>query len=1277
MSVLEITGKEISELNDSDLRSLVGLLCECEVTSAGLSTSGVTWGGNQDAKDGGIDVRVAVARAPRSDGYVPRAKTGFQVKKPKMRRANILSEMCPNGEIRDSIRELAETGGAYIIVSGTASTTDSALATCQRAMRNAVGSIDGAKRLVLDFYDRDRLASWVRSHPSMILWIREKLGRPLRGWKGYDNWAHSPEGLSDEYLADNELRIHNDAHAAEGLSALAGMDRLRGILRHPRKTVRLVGLSGVGKTRLVQALFDDRIGENPLPFHQVFYTDIGNNPLPDPCSLAEQLIAKQKPGVLIVDNCPPKLHRDLTIVCIQPHSTLSLLTVEYDIREDQPEETDVFRLEPASIGLMEKVVERRFPNVGHADAHKIAEFSGGNARIAIALGNTVKKGESLTDFKDDVLLRRLFDQRNEPDDNLFRAAEACALVYSFDVRTEGDAPNETGLLAKLAGTTIDDLHRNVSELKRRDLVQQRGYWRAVLPHAIANALARRALENIPKSKILEAFVDAGNERLLTSFSRRLGYLHDSEVAVEIVEEWLSEEGFLGNLNNSYNFPFHILRNVAPTAPEATLKAMERAADGANGGSFVSLGNGWRTEYAWILQSIAYEPALFDRASTLLIRLVLAEANDQRGQSVRGNLEPFFRINFSGTHASCEQRLAMIKQLVNHDSDKKLELGLLLLGNALRTCWGHHFVSVPEFGAHPRDMGYAPETDEEIHKWYTSFLDLTVELVTSQKPISEGAKAVLAEAFRYLWNLELLYDDLECAIRRISKSTTWDSGWFAISKVIRIDQEEMPSDIAARLTALHDRLSPVCLLEKARAYAFMSYREMWSMADDEIDGEGDFSERHIQFQESVRQIGREIAGDEVTLQDLLPQTVSREGAGLFNLGQGLADGSKVPLRIWESLRKHLAATAIPARNFTLPCGFLVALARKDVALSERLLEESIDDDVLAQAYPHLQAPVGISASAISRFERSLSNPDVPASPYQCFRTPEMYEGIGPEKLAEFILTVSQKSDGLPVAMEILSSIIHRAKRNESELSPHLISVGQDILATLDIGNSEHKIIEKDYQLAEIVSACLKGENSHAIAQRMSQRYGQALVKNHAAVRDYPRTVCAIADSQPLALLDGFFRDNDIPHYRIKSFFSDCARIIPNPLMHVDDATVITWCEADPDKRYPLMALAIVPYREDPANEAIEWTSLALSILASAPEPLEVLKQFDRVFRPTAWSGSKADLMRRRVRLLVPLKEHRISAIAEWARDEECVLIEQAEQERIWHEAREAEMHNRFE
>jgi hypothetical protein len=111
--------------------------------------------------------------------------------------------------------------------------------------------------LLLDFYDRTRLATWVRDHGSLILWVRERIQKQIPGWRPYGAWAPSPEGAGDEYLLDDGLRVKTATEAsADGLRALCGIEQIRNRLRQPGNVVRLIGLSGVGKTRFVQALFD-------------------------------------------------------------------------------------------------------------------------------------------------------------------------------------------------------------------------------------------------------------------------------------------------------------------------------------------------------------------------------------------------------------------------------------------------------------------------------------------------------------------------------------------------------------------------------------------------------------------------------------------------------------------------------------------------------------------------------------------------------------------------------------------------------------------------------------------------------------------------------------------------------------------------------------------------------------------------------------------------------------------------------------------------------------
>jgi len=169
----------IAELADDYLRTLIGLLCEAELARRGLPVSVVTWGGNQRAADGGLDVRVSLPAGSAVADFMPRPNTGFQVKCQDMPRAAILEEMRPSGVLRPVIRELADASGAYVIASSQGSTADSALRNRCAAMAEAVAGLPNAEALTLDFHDRTRLASWVRPTPADHFTEAERRGRLL------------------------------------------------------------------------------------------------------------------------------------------------------------------------------------------------------------------------------------------------------------------------------------------------------------------------------------------------------------------------------------------------------------------------------------------------------------------------------------------------------------------------------------------------------------------------------------------------------------------------------------------------------------------------------------------------------------------------------------------------------------------------------------------------------------------------------------------------------------------------------------------------------------------------------------------------------------------------------------------------------------------------------------------------------------------------------------------------------------------------------------------
>ena len=1258
--LFEITGDDIAQLGDADLRELIGLLCESDYRLAGLSTGGIKWGGHQDARDGGLDVVVRDEVLPPENSFVPRKATGFQVKKPDMPKAEILREMRPNGVLRDEIKNLIHEKGAYIIVSSSGSTTNTSLQNRTIAMNKAVQGEDDCQNIHLDFFDRGRVATWVRNHPSLILWVRNRIGRPFMGWRPYENWAKAPGGTTEEYLLDNELRFYDGTKSKDKQMSISdGVHRLRTVLSTAGSSARLAGLSGVGKTRLVQALFDERVGAQPLNQSLAYYADMSNGPDPEPIVLAEQLVALKTRAVLIIDNCPPDLHRRLTAICSK--STVSVLTVEYDVREDVPDETSVFRLEPSSKDLIEKLVRSRFSHVSQVDARTIAEFSGGNARIAIALANTVQTGETLSGFRDEELFERLFRQRNDSDKSLLTSAEACSLVYSFEGADTTSEKSELKILASLIDKSVSELYRDVNTLKERELIQLRNVWRALLPHAIANRLAKRALESIPKDKVLRVLVYNSSERLWKSFSRRLSYLHDSGSAREIVEDWLAPEGLVGKANcNFSDLGMEIFKNIAPVSPEKTLETIERAANAEDGSQFTSRKNTDYYEFVGILRHLAYDPNLFIKSAELISRFALSEKPGENVNSTRDVLKSLFFIYLSGTHAPVEVRAKFIEDLAKSGDPDKQELALLLLDAALES-W--HFGSHGEFdfGAWPRDFGYRPKSRDEILHWYETFINICAQIALSDQPIAEKARKTLANNLRGLWTGAGVFDALEKSVMQIHDQCQWSDGWASVREIIKFDSKSLDKEALEKLYALEKHLRPNSLLERARAFALLEEHYSADLGGDP-DGNEEMSSRLERTQKITRGIGAEVARDPAALRTLLPELVSTFTPRMNAFGAGLADGATDKQEIWNMLCDQLKKTALEKRNSSVLLGFLSACAQNDPEFYNLILDNTITDDVLGEWFPLLQTVSIIDKKGVERLHQALDNGKASIRQYQYLAWGRAHESISDNDLANLLRKMLLKEEGIETVIEILKMRFFESDKQTIKYSDNLITLGREVLLAYTFPDERRRNNNLDYDLALIARVCLDGGGSIEAAIQICRGLAKATSDYRIYAFEYPDLLNALAQIQPLVFLDAFIGDDAIKDYhRMRLFRQDFERN-NNPLNNISDEELLSWCDKDPKNRYPLIASSIQPLFESGETKELAWKPIVFSLLAKAPDVVSVLEEIVDAIRPTGWSGSLADILEKRSILFQSLCQHNNPEVTAWAENKYLAFQKEIGQER---------------
>lgn len=1283
MAIFDIEKDELARLSDTQLEELIARLAEAEVAAHGHSPAWVSWSGSINASDEGVDVRVQVPVDALSTGFIERPDTILQAKKHSMPKAKIIGEMTSNSDLSSTLSEQAARGGSYIIVSLADDCSPPMKKDRVKAMRDAVKDDPNCSNIHLDFYDRSKLAQWLRQHPSVMLWAKAKLGQGYSGWQPYGAWSNPPHGVSDMLILAPGVTVTFPSGKGQKLNIEDAIEPMRDLIRSTSKAVRVTGLSGVGKTRIVQALFDETVGADALDRTVAVYVDTGAEPNPSAAAMLDRLIAESRRAVMIIDNCPSELHSALASKISAAGGAVSLITVEYDIKDDKPQTTEVVHIDAHGPDVAEQLLTRRFPSIGRNNARRIAEFADGNARVSLAIAERVAEGESLAQLSDSQLFSRLFEQRNLPDENLREQAEILSLVYSFSVSSLGDSRSELDVLGSVSGYPSSQLYRSVKKLMDRHVVQKRGEWRAILPHAIANKLAVSALDSIPADQLRSVFEAANRQRLLMSFAHRLGLLHDHPVAKEIVEAWLQPDGILGRILALDEIGLRMLDYIGPVAPEMLLERIEAELAATGFGCIEPRYNARRTIILNLLRSLAYEPGVFDRCVRILIRVADHEDESNNYDPIRSKITKFFQAYLSGTHASLEQRIAILSECVSSNLPRRRSLGFSMLSAALAGPPWTGF-GINEFGARPRDFGFQPDHDD-LAEWRSAFLDVAVRLATSGLPHLEGpSRQTLADTFRGLWRQEAMRDRLVDAARQLHAYYPWGEGWKAIRSIIYFDYikrktEDDAEPLPAGLTALAGELEPHDLVPKIMTYVLGKGHDYWSL-DPDFDHEdtNKYGEAEKRLEFKAFQLGADFSMSEHEPSEL--------GSGLYSsnwmphgvaFGRGLAKGAHDLLVGWNQLVRQLEKYTGSNKNFAVLCGFIEEADSIDPTLAKGLLDQSARHPELRHVLVSLHPLREFTEVDLERCMAVLSEPDVRPGMYGPILWRGEYANLPIFRIVDLAQRLLSKREGDDVVLDALSMKLHGKDAFTDTLGCEFRLLG--LRAAIQRLQRDHSDVggSTDYHMECVVSAALRFHGNEAEKLEWLDTIFAFVVEHYGYIHAFESAIETTAALMPDAFLSRVFGGAEEERDR-KLFFIRYGGLRGSPLAKIDVDVLIEWCHSRNDVSvWASVASGISLWSTDDERERIALLEPAIRLLEAAPDPEAVMEAFAERVTPSSWTGSRATLMQPRADALGGLVAHRNSKIAMAAKSISAKLVKWIEQEKAREQRDDEKREQRFE
>jgi hypothetical protein len=1176
-----------------------------------------------------------------------------------MAAAKITKEMRPYNKPRQILTDLARKRGAYIIFS-TDDPSASAHGARITAMRDAVSDVPNGDRIALDFYGADKIARWANQHIGIVTWLLGALGRPRGGWQPHGNWsaAAEPGGV---YLFDDTSRAKVGGAFVPMPEAVA---RVREQLSSPGGAVRLIGLSGMGKTRLAEALFDERLDAGvTLPRAWAIYADAGLGPAISPALLTEQIAVSRTEAVIVVDNCAQRLHGQLAQIVKQDASRASVLTIDYDV-DGEGTPGLLVMLGENSEQVLRELLDQRFPGLSEAERRHLAEFSGGNARIALKIAEASGPQVDLSKLKDNELLDRLFQtDRKDIDSSAPLCAAAASLVFAFYAKDYDGHAAEYPVLAGIAGVTPELFYRNLAVFLDWGVAQMRGPQRAVMPQPLANMLAAPFIRQSDPVTLIARFA-AGPPRLFASFARRIGQLHDEPAAVEIAGQLLAAAGSLGQPSLLDETMSKAFVRVAPANPEAALAAIERDLTGPNRYKLL-VPDERRREFAQLLVLIAHDARFFYRVIAVLVEFTRADGEVREELRARRHLLERFWPILSFTLATQAQRLPSIDAMLASPEEDVVLLGVEALDHMLDA--GHFNSSLElEFGARALLTEWRPYNGDGYESWFKAAYDRLVSLSHGAGAPALRARELIAQHFREQVSAGFAGLAME-AMRQVRGNGFWEAGWRDVNDALHFELRKDADANRVSLIALERDLRPHSADDFFEAFVLGEPWRHWHPS-----GRHKSSTRKVGL--LARATGRKLIQQGSDLGPYLERTTRRSGtnsAASFGIGLARATGDLEGL--WQQACRAFKAHPKKERTPAVLDGILQGARMRAPEWVIAKLDAAVKDPLLSEHLVELQTAVPLDEAAVARFRTALADGATAPDRFTLLMMGSVTRPIPGPVLAQFLRELFVLDDGILPALQVLHMRIFGDRSDKREVDRALVELGRDMLADPRVYNSE--MSQQDHGIDVIAKVALRGDGGPDAAKRICEAMRVAEQQNPYGYPDFGQFCSTLMRLHPRIVLDEILSKSDNDHL-IGRFFGGWRRndedLEPQEIP-LDNKVLFDWVREAPAERAVKLAY-FIPYSTKHTNgSSLDWSPIALELLALSPDPVAVLRTYENRFFSGGGTGPFSLRFVRRRPLVAAMANNENAAVRAWA-------VEAAERIEVniarWDE-REAGDNSRFE
>lgn len=1028
-------------------------------------------------------------------------------------------------------------------------------------------------------------------------------------------------------------------------------------LINTNQTIRILGLSGLGKTRILLEIFRPINYNSILLSSRVLYINCNLYPNADYQIIVSKAISEQNDPIVILDNCPKSVHRQLIQLVNRKGNKALLISLDSNPEEIENDKINgvnyiIIRKEELS-SIVDELLSSRFNNLDEEIKKKIKDFSQGIPLMAVLLGESINNGEKFIGKLDDKeLLDKLLGEKGIIEKHR-TILKSCSIFNYFgfyeDLATQTEFIAKSTTITSLNGddnVKVNDFNETCNYYLKREIFEKRGRFLGMRPFPLAMSLAQEWLDPLTPQRLINVITeiaglqDPDRRDLSNAFAEQMKYLGYNEKAVQIVEGIIGSGSPFDNaevLNTELGS--RLFRSFVEVNPIAVSQNFKRLFLNKTTEELLKIEAG-RRNIVWTLEKLCFDKRTFADSAKVLLLFAIAE-NETWSNNATSQFIHLFNIHLSGTEAGLGERWELIEWMLNKGDKPHFDFAVRAMKIGLK--FGHFSRMGGAEQQGSRRLTDNIPTWKEIEEYWTNILDKLLEITKLNNEYSNSASEAIANSIRTMYHAKM-GDLILPYLKNISelKKNDWDEGLKGLKFARKYEEHSISKKQLEEINNLIELLTKTDF----------STRYLTLSSSYHLDNDETYSKEKVI--EAIIKLADEFIANSISWEETFPSFYKNQQVYSFHFGKRLSEllkdnKTKINQFIDYSLE---IISQIPQheRNFTVLGGFITN--SDDIIKREFYSNLVKSSDFSSQLFYFLS----IDKSGKEYFEllfKLIDSETCELTNFYFFSHSNALEQLDFDELNFFSEKLfAYGDDGYAIVFDLFYDLGYSDEFKKKILVP----IYKKCILKLGFNRNFKRQLD-DYKWTKAISFIISNVEEIDFAKFINKSVIDSITwDNSYHLDDYTQNVYEILlkvhfnsiwKDLSNALLSN--EENYSTFYGLKhilgSHIGGVGRSV-GVLFDGDIDSIFSWCENNKHLA-PSRLAELTPIFDNNNTDYAKWHPVAIRLINEYGDIKEVLNNLSLNMGTYSWTGSVVPFLKSKKELFKQLTNHKTERVRKWA------------------------------